>query len=539
MNSIISKSLAVFPFLLAPGIVLPGTMRQDKQQEQALRPNILFIIADDASYAHFGANGCRWVNTPGFDRVAKNGVLFTNCYTPNAKCAPSRSCILTGRYSWQLGAAANHIPRFPSDIKVVTEALTENGYDVAFTGKGWEPGVVEPKNGVKRELTGTPYQKKTTEPPTPMIRKTDYAANFVEFLDQSKDGVPWFFWVGFVEPHREYEFGSGERLGGKTKDMIDKVPAFWPDNDRIRTDMLDYAFEIEYLDKQVVRILDELQKRGMLNNTIVMYTSDNGMPFSRSKANNYEMSNHMPLAVMWKKGIANPGRKVTDYVSFVDFAPTFLEASNTDAKKHHFVAPEGRSLFDIFKSSGSGTVTKYRNYTLMGRERHDYGRPGNQGYPIRAIIQDSLLYINNMKPDLWPNGNPETGYSDSDGSPTKTEILKMNREDVNTWYYKLAYAKRPEEELYNLSIDKDCLINLAKNSAYSGQKKVMKDKLYEQLRRQADPRMFGNGDIFDQYPFNQDQAWNFWERVQLGEIIEPWKKMGWLRPTDFETYQEK
>jgi N-sulfoglucosamine sulfohydrolase len=533
------KTLSAFSLLLAPGIAFSGGIGQDKQQEQVPRPNILFIIADDASYAHFGANGCRWVNTPGFDRVAKEGILFTNCYTPNAKCAPSRSCILTGRYSWQLGAAANHNPRFPSDISVVTEALEESGYDVAFTGKGWGPGMVEPKNGVQRELTGTPYQEKTTEAPTRMIKKTDYAANFAEFLDQSKNGTPWFFWVGFVEPHREYEYGSGERLGGKTKDMIDKVPAFWPDNESIRTDMLDYAFEIEYLDKQVVRILEELQKRGMLDNTLVMYTSDNGMPFPRSKANDYEISNHMPLAVMWKKGIANPGRKVTDYMNFVDFAPTFLDAGNTDAGKHHFMAPEGRSFFDIFESSGNGTVTKYRNYTLLGRERHDYGRPGNQGYPVRAIIQDSLLYICNMKPDRWPNGNPETGYSDSDGSPTKTAILKMNREGANAWYYTLAYAKRPEEELYNLSIDKDCIINLVKNPAYSGQKKAMKDKLIGELRRQGDPRMFGKGDVFDQYPFSQDKVWNFWERVQSGEITEPWNMTRWLRPTDYETYQQK
>ena len=76
-------------------------------QLQAQKPNILFCIADDASFEHFGANGCSWVKTPNFDKIASQGVLFTKAYTPNSKCTPSRSCIITGRNSWQLGDAAN------------------------------------------------------------------------------------------------------------------------------------------------------------------------------------------------------------------------------------------------------------------------------------------------------------------------------------------------------------------------------------------------------------------------------------------------
>ena len=87
--------------------------------EPPKKPNFLFAIADDASWKHFGAYGCDWVKTPAFDRVASEGVLFTRCYTPNAKCAPSRSCILTGRNSWQLEEAANHSPLFPADRKSV------------------------------------------------------------------------------------------------------------------------------------------------------------------------------------------------------------------------------------------------------------------------------------------------------------------------------------------------------------------------------------------------------------------------------------
>ncbi len=109
-------------------------------KEEAAKPNILFAIADDASWKHFGAYGCDWVKTPGFDRVANNGILFTHAYTPNAKCAPSRACILTGRNSWQLEEAANHSPHFPAKFKTYAEALSENGYWVGATAKGWAPG---------------------------------------------------------------------------------------------------------------------------------------------------------------------------------------------------------------------------------------------------------------------------------------------------------------------------------------------------------------------------------------------------------------
>ena len=137
------------------------------------RPNILFCIADDAAWLHFGAYGCGWVSTPVFDSVAARGILFENCYTPNAKSAPSRASLLTGRYSWQLGEAGNHICHFPEDIKVFTEALEEAGYDVAFTGKGWAPGNPGMKDGRKRQLTGEAWQSRKLTPPTPEILATD------------------------------------------------------------------------------------------------------------------------------------------------------------------------------------------------------------------------------------------------------------------------------------------------------------------------------------------------------------------------------
>ena len=94
--------------------------------------------------------------------------------------------------------------------------------------------------------------------------------------------------------------------------------------------MLDYAYEIEYFDSQLVKMLEILEKRGELENTIVIVTADNGMPFPRAKGQVYELSNHVPLAIMWGKGIKNPGRKIFDFISFIDFAPTLLEAAGIE-----------------------------------------------------------------------------------------------------------------------------------------------------------------------------------------------------------------
>ncbi|MBN2294752.1 MAG: sulfatase, partial [Pirellulales bacterium] len=415
------------------------------------RPNILFAIADDASYPHMGAYGCKWVKTPSFDRVARQGLLFTNAYTPNAKCAPSRASILTGRNSWQLEEAANHWCFFPAKFKVYTEALAENGYQIGMTGKGWAPGIAKDTDGKTRHLAGRPFQKRTTQPPTRGIANRDYAANFRDFLDSVDRNKPWCFWYGGHEPHRRYEYGSGIAKGGKKVSDIEQVPDFWPDNETVRIDMLDYAYEIEYFDKHLARMLTMLEKCGELENTLVVVTADNGMPFPRIKGQKYEMSNHLPLAIMWQAGIKNPGRRIEDYVSFIDFAPTFIELAGLKWSKTGMHPSSGHSLTDIFLSRKSGLVSPARDHILIGKERHDVGRPHDWGFPVRGIVKGNMLYLRNFEPTRWPAGNPETGYLNTDGSPTKTVILEGRSNPQTERFWQWSFGKRPSEELYNVA----------------------------------------------------------------------------------------
>ena len=511
---------------------LGGQDRRGRQGGRAAapRPNILFCIADDASYPHMGAYGCDWVETPAFDRVARDGILFTRAYTPNAKCAPSRSCILTGRNSWQLEEAANHWPDFPAKFKTYPEALAENGYHIGYTGKGWGPGHTGQIDGKNRQLCGPAYQQHKTKPPAGGMSGCDYAKNFGRFLAERPAGSPFCFWYGGFEPHRGYEYKSGITKGGKKLDDIDKVFDFWPDNETVRTDILDYAYEIDYFDTHLGRMLKKLEQLGELDNTLVIVTADNGMPFPRIKGQEYELSNHLPLAAMWADGIKNPGRVVDDFVSFIDFAPTFLIAAGIGESKSGMQALSGRALATIFQSRRGGIVQPDRDHVLIGKERHDIGRPNDVGYPIRGIVKGDFLYIHNFETDRWPSGNPETGYLNCDGSPTKTECIEARKKPGMEQYWQMAFGRRPAQELYNIKKDPACTNNMAEKKEYEPKTRQLKKQLFTELKKQGDPRMFGQGHIFDEYEYVDRNSQGFYERYMSGEKLNA----GWVNKSDFE-----
>lgn len=498
----------------------------------AKRPNILFCIADDASREYMGAYGFNntWVKTPSFDRVAKAGALFANAYTPNAKCAPSRACILTGRNSWQLEEAGNHGAYYPAKFTTFMEALGKHGYHVGYTGKGWAPGNPGQVNGRPRMLTGPMYSEIKMTAPTEEMSPIDYAANFEAFLKDKPAGEPFCFWFGAHEPHRAYEYGSGISKGHKNIADIKLVPPYWPDVEQVRNDMLDYAYEVEYFDRHVGKMLDILAKNGELENTIVIVTSDNGMPFPRVKGHMYERDNHLPLAIMWTNGMKATGRNILDMVSFIDFAPTFLQIAGLAPDSSNMQPIQGRSLLNIITAVKNGIVEAGRDHVLLGRERTDVGRPGDVGYPVRAIVEKNFMYAKNYEPDRWPAGNPETGYLDTDGSPTKTAILQGHRNGQYMHLWDLSFGKRPSEELYDISKDPYCMNNLSSNSTYEKTKNDLKTKMENELKSQNDPRMFGKGYIFDQYLYGEPRVVHFYDRFMKGEKI----KAGWVNESDFE-----
>src|SRR5262249_4634621 len=154
-----------------------------------------------------------------------------------------------------------HYGLFPSKFAVYPDLLEQSGYAVGLTGKGWGPGDFH-STGFKRNPAGPGYERHKLAVPASGISRGDYAANFADFLKQRPAGRPFCFWMGFREPHRPYERGSGVRLGKRLSDV--PVPVYLPDTEAVRGDLLDYAVEVEWGDAQLGKSLKLLEELGEL-----------------------------------------------------------------------------------------------------------------------------------------------------------------------------------------------------------------------------------------------------------------------------------
>ncbi|WP_437205701.1 sulfatase family protein [Planctomicrobium sp. SH664] len=495
--------------MLASLLLLCGLCNSLHAAEAAARPNILFIIFDDWGGArHSSIAGCPWIQTPNYDRVAREGVYFRNAFTSNPKCSPCRASILTGRNTWQLREAVSHNGLFPSGFETFPDLLEKGGYSIGLTGKGWGPGDFQ-TSGRTRNPAGPSFDQFTTDVPTNSISNKDYASNFAHFLKQRPTDKPFFFWIGFQEPHRKYEWNSGERLGKQLASVT--VPAYLPDTEIVRRDLLDYAVEVEWGDAQIGKVLASLEAAGELDNTVVVVTSDHGMPFPYVKGQIHEDAFHLPLAIRWGKEVS-PGRVVEDFINVRDFAPTFLELAGLP--QHEQIT--GRSFVNILRSKDSGWIEN-RDVMLVGKERHDIGRVHDQGYPVRAIRTKDYLYVHNFHPERWPAGDPETDFGNVDPSPTK-EVLKA----LGGYYFDLSFGKRLPDELYSLAEDPDCVQNLAHELAYQDVLKELRSQMIALLKEEGDPRILGTFQEFDAYRYTggRNKGYESWLKQQEGTVLK-------------------
>lgn len=469
---------------LCLGTSMVGSSEHQSGYQQD-RPNILFVIADDWSWPHAGAYGDSIVQTPNFDRIAQEGVLFQRAFVSSPSCTPSRASILTGQWFWRLGAGANLYGPLPPKHPVYTDLLEESGYHVGYTRKGWAPGQLGDRD---RNPSGPAYD------------------SFEDFLDHRPASSPFSFWFGTHDPHRIYETGSGAK-SGIPLDAI-QLPAIFPDSPEVRSDIADYYFEVQRMDQELGEMLSLLRQIGELENTVIVVTSDNGMPFPRAKSNLYDMGARVPLVIRWPERVAS-GRVASDLVSLTDLAPTFLEIAKLPIPD----VMTGRSLVPLLTSQKSGLIDSSRTFTYYGKERHLPAQetPISGGYPMRAIRTDAFLYIRNFQPDRWPSGTPHydrafiypAWYADTDGGPTKHYMIDNRDEDeTHQLLFSLAFDKRPGEELYDLANDPDQLVNVASDPAYSTIKKDLWNQLMNELQTSGDPRVYGRGEFFDFQPYS-------------------------------------
>jgi uncharacterized sulfatase len=511
--------------LIAPLIPLGLILSASVTLAADSRPNILVAISDDQSYPHASAYGYAAISTPAFDRIAKSGVLFNNAFTPAPGCSPMRAAFLTGRQIWQIENAGTHASSFPIKYDSYQKRLEDAGYFVGYTGKPWSPGNFK-ASGRTRNPAGPEFGKHKIKNPPEGIANVDYASNFDDFLEQRPKDKPFSFWFGAREPHRSFGKGLGIQ-SGMDPDKV-AVPPFLPDTPEIRSDILDYCFEIQWFDNHLMKMLDALEKAGELENTLVAVTSDNGMAFPRAKANCYEYGIHMPLTISWPaKAPAN--RTVDDLVSLIDVTATIYDAAGVAPPSETPVS--GNSLMNVLESNGNGSVDPKRDAIFSGRERHSSSRFNTLGYPQRVIRTSEYLYIRNFKPERWPAGAPQKigagrypnkneiingtlgpmhgGYADIDPCPSLDFLVSKADDESLGKYLGWSVDRRPAEELFQIKNDPACLNNLADDVAYQTVKQTLAKRLTDYLTETKDPRVVDTdgGDIFETYPRYSGLRW--------------------------------
>ena len=432
------------------------------------RPNIVVFMADDWSWPHAGICGDKTVKTPNFDRIAREGALFNHAFVSTPSCTPSRLSILTGQHHWRLKEGDSLGGSLREGFEVYTEVLEKRGYRVGRYGKGVWPSKHTFR---KRDSFGERFK------------------SLDDLLKTRAPTEPICFWYGGKDPHRPYELDAGKDSGIEPDSV--EVPACLPDTGAVRGDLADYYWGVQRFDREIGEVLDRLTLTGELDNTIIVVSSDNGMPFPRCKATLYDLGTRVPLAIRWGKKI-RPGTRIDDFVSLCDLAPTFLGAAGLtpDAQM------TGRSLLPMLLSGRSGQVESGRTFVLTGMEKHVYPNPS------RALRTKDFLYIRNFEPEKWETGevgghNPTYDFAaqpwpteagafsfNIDPSPSK-QSMRLDRDSAAA---KRIFAVRPRDELYDLKSDPDQLHNIAGMAKHASDLERLRQQLATELTKSKDPR---------------------------------------------------
>lgn len=423
------------------------------------KPNVVIIIADDAGWNDFGAYGNPGVRTPNIDRLASEGMLFANAFVTTSSCSPSRASILTGMYPHNTGAQELHM-HLPAGRNLFAGALQQAGYYTAASGK-WHIGP-------KRAEFDSIYD----------VRDPSGAADWVRALENRPSGKPFFMWFAAVDPHRPYQ----ENIIGQPHQLQEViVPPFLPDNEFTRKDFALYYDELARLDMYVGKVLDELDRQGVAENTMVIFMTDNGRPFPRCKTRMLDDGLKSPFIIRWP-AVVEAGSTSNSLISSVDIAPTLCELAAAETLPQF----QGVSFVPVLKDPGA-TV---RNFVVGEHNWHDY-----QAY-ARSVRTAGYLYIRNAYPQL--NANPP---ADAAGSITFREMVRLYHEGALAEPFLDCFTvPRKEEELYDLSADPLQVTNLADVAEYADALQNMRQILDQWITETNDTiPAVATPDMFDRW----------------------------------------
>lgn len=401
----------------------------------APRPNFVVIIGDDISAGDLGCFGNPGIRTPNIDRLAADSRVFDNAYVTISSCSPSRCSIITSRYPHNLETASELHGVLPSGIPLLPKLLRDAGYHTVQSGKahfGDNPGQV---TGTLREAFDVMGDGDRTTPGG----GTGGEGRWVDRLRERPRGRPFFMWFASHDAHRVWDADS---FTGMARPADVRIPPGLVDTPQTRADLAHYYDEIMRLDYHVGEVMGELKRQHILDETMVIFLTDNGRPFPHSKTRLYDDGVKTPLLIRAPTVVSQPGRS-TSLVSTIDIAPTILELAGIERP----VTYQGVSLLPVLREPHS-TV---RDYVFAEQNWHNFTAH------VRMVRRGDLVYMRNA----WPN-LPLPGASDTFYTPS-AEALKTLRSDgtLTSLQSDVFLAPRPSEEFYNLAADPAQQNNLA------------------------------------------------------------------------------
>ena len=401
-------------------------------------PNFLVLIADDLGWTDLGCQGNPYISTPNIDRIAEEGLQFENAFLTIAQCSPSRISILSGKYPHATGAEDLHVP-MPDTLKIIPHYLKEKNYFSGILKKSHLGEYGEDKfNFIHEDLS-----------------------EFTTFLTATGE-LPFFCWVGFTDPHRPYRSGIIDTPQNPDRVL---VPPYLVDDDSTRIDLADYYNEIRRMDARVGEYFRILEEQNKLENTYIIFLSDNGAPFPRAKGTVHDAGIKTPLLV--KGPNIPPGRKTKYLHSVIDLAPTILEMVGIEKPNQM----QGESILWEIK----GEPGMSRKYIFSERNWH------NTDEHIRSVRSKQFKLIENNYLEL-----PSGVASDIGGSYSWRSLLRNKKEGELTKAQSLIFqVPRPKYELYNLVDDPEEFSNLSEAIEYQAVKKELISAL-EKWKKETD-----------------------------------------------------
>lgn len=419
------------------------------------KPNIVLIIADDCRYLDFGCYGSPDAITPNIDRLASQGLKFNNFFQATAMSSPTRHCLLTGIYPVRSGAYPNHT-FIREGITTLPKYLKDLGYRVAMQGKKH----IAP-------LSAFPFEYLDNKPPVSKNQHVNInkIEDFIKEVSENKE--PFFLYVGSTDAHTPWNRGDPSLFDA---DKLQLSPNL-VDTKATRTSYVKYLAEINQLDSDVGIIDGLLEEYGLAENTIFIFTSEQGYPFPFAKWTCYDEGLQTGFIVRWNK-VIQAGRETDAICEYVDVTPTLIEIAGGTVPG----LLDGKSFLSVLK--GEKDTFKEYSYSIQ-TTRGVSG--GSDYYGIRSVRSKQYRYILNLTPeatfDCWASKK---------NNPFWASWLRKANNDHHAEKQVEQYQHRPMEELYDVSADPFMMNNLAYNVSYSHVKNELKNRLGNWMKQQGD-----------------------------------------------------